>query len=190
LGAGSDYVAFQDIAGTSSIDFGFSGDPYPYHSCYDNFDWMAKIGDPGFQYHKVLGQIWALLLLELSDRPILPFDMEAYATAVTNYVSDLETYAKNKGVPLASRDNHDNAERKDPAGTIVDLKPLHDAAKVFRENAAIFHEWDHSWAAAFNGAGEFESNVMAIKRMSHNTRMANFETHVLDLEEGGGVSNL
>jgi hypothetical protein len=116
--------------------------------------------------------------------------MEAYATAVTNYVSDLDAYAKNKGVPLASRDSHDYAGRKDSAGTIVDLKPLHDAARVFRENAAIFHEWDRSWAAAFNGSGEFESNVMAIKRMSHNTRMANFETHVLDLEEGGGVSNL
>lgn len=38
LGAGSDYVAFQDMAGTSSIDIGFGGPPYPYHSCYDNFE--------------------------------------------------------------------------------------------------------------------------------------------------------
>jgi len=69
------------------------------------------------------------------------------------------------------------------------LKPLHDAAKTFRENAAIFHEWDRSWMETFNGSGEFESNAMAIRRMSHNTRMANFETHILDLEEGGGVPN-
>ena len=39
LGAGSDYVAFQDMAGTSSIDFGFEGptNGYPAHSCYENF---------------------------------------------------------------------------------------------------------------------------------------------------------
>ena len=29
LGAGSDYVAFQDLAGTSSIDFFFKGQPFP-----------------------------------------------------------------------------------------------------------------------------------------------------------------
>lgn len=37
LAAGSDYVAFQDVAGVSSIDFGFEGPGYaaPYHSCYE-----------------------------------------------------------------------------------------------------------------------------------------------------------
>ncbi|EQL36218.1 glutamate carboxypeptidase Tre2 [Blastomyces gilchristii SLH14081] len=195
LGAGSDYVAFQDIAGMSSIDFGFTGDPYPYHSCYDNFDWMTRVGDPGFKYHKVLGQIWALLLLELADNPILPFDIQTYAVAVTRYVSDLEEYAKSKHVPLlGAREGTrttSNTDNKVPNSdsNVVNMQPLHDAAKVFRENAVKFHRWGHSWNETLSSSGGYESNVMAIKRMSHNSHMAYFETNLLDLEEDGGIPN-
>jgi hypothetical protein len=36
--------------------------------------------------------------------------------------------------------------------------------------------------------GGYESNIMAIQRVNHNARMAAFDTNLLDLEEGGGVS--
>ncbi|PGH27465.1 hypothetical protein AJ80_00945 [Polytolypa hystricis UAMH7299] len=187
LGAGSDYVAFQDMAGTSSIDFGFYGDNYPYHSCYDNFEWMSKVGDPGFQYHKVLGQIWALLLLELADAPILPFDMSMYADAVGRYVSDLEKYAKSQGVPLKSESNRRPDGRDN--NVQVDMKPLYTAAKTFSKNAVRFHEYGRSWDETLRASGGFESNVMAIKRMDHNSRMSWLETHLLDLEDDGGIPN-
>lgn len=170
LAAGSDYVAFQDMAGTSSLDMSFGGPPYPYHSCYDNFDWMRLYGDTGFQYHKTLAQIWALLILEMADSPILPFDLEAYARAVQSYLEDLEDYARIKGAPQGT----------------FDLKPLHRAADEFSRNAEKFHEWDRAWSDALSGRGGLESSVTAIKRMSHNTRMANFETNLLDVD--GGVS--
>ncbi len=170
LGAGSDHVAFQDMAGTSSIDMTFSGPPFPYHSCYDNFEWMSQFGDPGFQYHKTLAQVWALLILEMADAPLIPFDYEAYARYVKGYVTDLEQYAASKGGETQT----------------LDFKPLHDAADLFATNAAEFHRWDQAWKDAVLGQGGFESNVMAIKRVSHNTRMANFETNLLDVD--GGVS--
>lgn len=173
LGAGSDYVAFQDMAGTSSLDFGFEGPPYPYHSCYDNFEWMKKFGDPGFQYHTLMAQVWALLILEMADTPVVPFDMERYASAVKGYVVDLEIYAKSRSAQQESK---------------LDLTPLHEAADAFIKNAAVFHAWEQMWAEGLSGGISFESSVMAIKRMSHNTRMANFETHLLDLDVGGGVS--
>ena len=169
LGAGSDFVAFQDMAGTSSLDMTFSGPGYPYHSCYDNFEWMESFGDPGFEHHKAMAQIWALLILDLSDRELLPFDFEAYANAVADYVHDLELYIAGKGKAL-------------------DMDPLNSAVNIFIENAREFHEWDQAWSnAVFGQGGGFESNTMAIKRISHNTRMANFETNLLDIE-GGGVS--
>ncbi|OJD10386.1 hypothetical protein AJ78_08582 [Emergomyces pasteurianus Ep9510] len=191
LGAGGDYVAFQDIAGMSSIDFGFTGGPYPYHSCYDTFEWMTKFGDPGFKYHQVLGQIWALLILELSDSPMLPFDMQAYASAVTKYVSDLEQYSKSKHVPLLRArgpDETSNNNHKVPnSGTnVVNMQPLHDAAKEFRESAATFHQWGNNWNESLTSSGGYESNVMAIKRMSYNSHMTYFDTNLLDLGEDGG----
>ncbi|EAS32604.3 glutamate carboxypeptidase Tre2 [Coccidioides immitis RS] len=185
LGAGSDYVAFQDIAGTSSIDFGFEGDPYPYHSCYDNFDWMSTIGDAGFRYHKALGQIWGLLLLEVSDRPILPFDLEAYAAAVVQYVSNLQDYAKKNSAPLTPS----KLARVDDSRTHIDFKPLYDAAEVFRTNARIFHNWERVWNETLYANNGFENKIFGIRRLSHNGHMGDFETNLLDLEEGGGVPN-
>ncbi|OAX82630.1 hypothetical protein ACJ72_03023 [Emergomyces africanus] len=194
LGAGSDYVAFQDIAGMSSIDFGFTGDPYPYHSCYDTFEWMAKFGDPGFKYHQVLGQIWALLILELSDSPILPFDLQTYASAVTKYVSDLEEYSKSKQIPplrVRGPDQTSNNNNKNPNSdrNMVNMQPLHDAAKQFRESAAKFHWWGKRWNESITSSGGYESNVMAVKRMSHNSHMTYFETNLLDLGKDGGIPN-
>ncbi len=175
LGAGSDYVAFQDIAGTSSIDFGFRGQSFPYHSCYDNYEWMTKFGDPTFGYHTVMGQVWALLLLEIADKPVLPFDMEDYAKHVEKYVNDLDEYVRAK-------------EKAANAPGSLQVKTLHDGAAEFKAEAHAFHDWDRAWTELVFSGGGFENNVMAIKRMSHNNRMANFETHLLDLEDGGGVS--
>lgn len=183
LGAGSDYVAFQDMAGTSSLDFGFNDAAFPYHSCYENYEWMAKFGDPDFRYHKMLGQIWGLLLLELADSPILPFDLEAYSAAFRGYVDNLQEYATSKGVPLKP-----NSDAPQARSETVDLKSLYDAAEVFKTNAANFQAWEQVWYSAVYGSGGFESNVMGARRVEHNNRLAKFETDLLDLSQGGGVS--
>ncbi|KAJ5294573.1 hypothetical protein PENANT_c006G04755 [Penicillium antarcticum] len=170
LGAGSDYVAFQDIAGTSSIDFGFEGEPFPYHSCYESYDWMVQNADPDFQYHKILAQFWGLLLLDLSENPMLPFDVEAYGTSVTGWVKDLNEFAKSK-----------KAE--------VNMEPMFKAAAELQANTARFQSWNKIWHDTVWGLGGYESNVMAVQRVNHNARMASLDTNLLDLEEGGGVPN-
>jgi len=176
LGAGSDYVAFQDIAGTSSIDFGFDGPHFPYHSVYDSYEWMSTVGDPGFQYHKVLAQVWALLILEFCDRMVLPFDMVAYSSSVTQWVMDLDAWTQSKGA---------NQEGNAPWS----IEPLREAVLQLAIDAQLFEKWELEWDSIVMGIGRFESPVLAAHRKSHNTRMANFETHLLDLEEGGGIPN-
>ncbi|KAJ5996899.1 hypothetical protein N7522_008559 [Penicillium canescens] len=170
LGAGSDYVAFQDIAGTSSIDFGFEGEAYPYHSCYESYDWMVQNADPDFQYHKILAQFWGLLLLDLSENPMLPFDVEAYGSSVTGWVKDLDGFAKSK-----------KAE--------VNMEPMFKAAAELQANTARFQSWNKIWHDTVWGLGGYESNVMAVQRVNHNARMASLDTNLLDLDEGGGVPN-
>ncbi|KAJ6187672.1 hypothetical protein N7519_002580 [Penicillium mononematosum] len=170
LGAGSDYVAFQDIAGTSSIDFGFEGEPYPYHSCYETYDWMVKFADPDFQYHKILAQFWGLLLLDLSENPMLPFDLEVYGDSIGGWVKDLDKFAKSK-----------QAE--------VDMEPMFKAAAEMKANAVTFQSWNKIWHDTVWGMGGYESNIMAVQRVNHNARMAAFDTNLLDLEEGGGIPN-
>ncbi|KAI9673167.1 MAG: hypothetical protein M1817_003029 [Caeruleum heppii] len=175
LGAGSDYVAFQDLAGTSSIDMGFDGPGFPYHSCYDNFEWMSKFGDPTWESHAAMAQVWALLILEIADSPVLPYDFIAYASAVDGYVKDLEAYA--------------NGQRQGGStdGDGLDFTKLRDASKAFTDNAGLFQRWEQDWLELVNDGRRPETNVVAIHRMGHNNRMSNFETHLLDLEEGGGL---
>ncbi|KAL4885104.1 hypothetical protein BJY04DRAFT_159981 [Aspergillus karnatakaensis] len=180
LGAGSDYVPFQDLAGISSVDFGFTGEPYPYHSCHENYDWMTKFGDPGFQYHKILGQFWGLLLLQFADNPILPFDVEVYAEHLARYVIDLENYAKSQNVPI---DNNVSG------GSSVNLTPLYNATTKLREDAEQFQRWPKLWHDAVWGAGGFENNIIALQRMSHNYRMAKLDVNLLDDRFGGGIPN-
>jgi hypothetical protein len=55
---------------------------------------MAQYGDPGFAYHTTLAQIWVLLILELAQEPILPFNLKDYADAVKGYIDDLDKYAR------------------------------------------------------------------------------------------------
>ncbi|KAF9631558.1 putative glutamate carboxypeptidase protein [Lasiodiplodia theobromae] len=172
LGAGSDYVAFQDLAGCSSIDIMFDGpeNGYPYHSCYETFDWMDKYGDPGFIYHATLAEIWVLLILELAQEPIYPFDLKDYGMAVKGYIHDLEKYAVGK-----------DATR----GKQLDLKSLREAADTLERNAKEFEGWEDWWWGQFRGRSGYETNSMGMQRLSHNTRMSNFETHLLDLPDGG-----
>ncbi|KAE8360681.1 hypothetical protein BDV27DRAFT_161453 [Aspergillus caelatus] len=185
LAAGSDYVAFQDIAGTSSVDFGFVGEPYPYHSCYENWDWMVRFGDPGFQYHKILAQFWGLLILQFADTPVLPFDLEVYADHIASYVIDLEKYAKSQNVPIVNDASSGNSNRE----VTVTFKPLYDAAAKVKDDAAQFQQWARVWHDTVLGTGGFENNVIAAQRMDHNARMARFDTHLLDDRIDGGVPN-
>ncbi|KAL8898261.1 MAG: hypothetical protein Q9207_006794 [Kuettlingeria erythrocarpa] len=169
LGSGSDFVAFLDLAGTASLDMGFEGDPFPYHSCYDNFDWMSNHGDPGFQYHKAMGQIWALLILDMADRPVLPLDLDVYAGEVTNYVSDLEIHY---------------GDSKTPKPQALNFQSLKAAAEQFVVQARIFKNWETAWSKAVTDSGGFESLTLANQRIEHNTRMATFESDLLDIDGG------
>lgn len=170
LGSGSDHVAFLDLAGTSSIDIGFNGAPFPSHSCYDTFDWMNLFGDPGFQYHKALAQIWALLILDMADRPILPFDMNVYAQEVAKYVNELDKYVQSK--------------RSKSSSPAIDLSSLKSAAGNFIISAKRFEDWGGAWETAVRESGGFEPNTLAQQRIAHNSKMADFETNLLDIDGG------
>ncbi|OTB06573.1 hypothetical protein M426DRAFT_318964 [Hypoxylon sp. CI-4A] len=172
LGAGSDYVAFQDIAGTSSIDIRFDGAAHPYHSSYDNFDWMDRVGDPGFIYHNLLGQVLGLLILELADRPIMPFDMGNYALALGRYLGNLWQWGEEKGTNKR-----------------YDLEPIKNAIGEVEKAVVDFEKWEGSWEATVVASNGWEPVGLGQRRGDYNSRMANFETGLLDLELGGGIPN-
>ncbi|KAI0150350.1 Zn-dependent exopeptidase [Xylariaceae sp. FL1272] len=176
LGSGSDYVAFQDIAGTSSLDIRFDGEAHPYHSSYDNFEFMENVGDPGFFYHGLLGQVLGLLILELAERPIMPFDMGNYALSLGRYVHELWDFVDNKGINKGK-------------GQQINLNPLKDAAESVRTAIEQFEKWEPYWEQNIIANNGWEPTGLTARRTDYNSRMAKFETDLLDLEPDGGIPN-
>ena len=94
LGFGSDYVGFLQRLGVASMDIKFDGPYGVYHSNYDSFHWIEKFGDPTFEYAVTISNIVGLLLLELSELPILKFDFTEYAKKLYEYAMDLKYLLK------------------------------------------------------------------------------------------------
>ncbi|CAK7206197.1 hypothetical protein SEUCBS139899_008983 [Sporothrix eucalyptigena] len=180
LGAGSDYVPFQDLAGMSSLDLHFDGPGYPAHSSYDNFAWMDHVGDPGFVYHSMLAQTVGLMLIELCDRPVMPFDLTTYGTALEQWVTDLVGWLQGE-VTAANK-----AGKKDAK---ISTEGIQFAAKVIVQAVRDFERWDLKWESQVLAAGGWESPGLGQQRAEYVSRMARFETDLLDLENDGGIPN-
>jgi len=94
LGSGSDYTAFLDHYGISSVDFSFrkpTSTYGQYHSIYDSFAWMDAYGGsdekPGsaFSLMAFASKIWGLLALRLADSELMPFDHVVQGKALSRY---------------------------------------------------------------------------------------------------------
>jgi hypothetical protein len=173
LAAASDTAPFQYIAGTSSIDFGFSssttGSPSANPmtgSCYETYSWMAKYIDPGWSYHNLLAQIWVLLILELAQDPIMPMKIDHYAR-----------HLQEEGQKLL-----DWMGTMDVGGQGIEIfQPLVDSLSGLKKKADDFHAWETYWYNQVYATGGFETQTVTVQRVGHNAKIAKFESDLLDL---------
>ncbi|KAF1842399.1 Zn-dependent exopeptidase [Cucurbitaria berberidis CBS 394.84] len=173
--AASDDVPFLSIAGTSSMNFGFTSDSKDSHasnpmtgSCYETLNWMAKYVDPDFQYHHLLAQIWILLILELAQEPIMPMKIEDYARAL-----------QEEGQKLL-----DWTETTASGYDIEIFQPLVDSLSMFKKKADDFHKWETYWYNQVYATGGFETQAVTLQRVLHNAKISRFESDLLDLPRG------
>jgi N-acetylated-alpha-linked acidic dipeptidase len=57
---------------------------------YDNHNWVANIGDPGFRYHVTMVQFWGVLAMRLAESDVVPLDYAPYATTIRTFLDELE----------------------------------------------------------------------------------------------------
>jgi N-acetylated-alpha-linked acidic dipeptidase len=108
IGSGSDYTVFLNFLGVPVADLSFRGPYGVYHSIYDNHNWVARFGDPGFRYHVALVQIWGLMLLRLANAEVLPFDYEDYGRRIEEFVAEVaKTWSAPEDLDDARRAAHD-----------------------------------------------------------------------------------
>jgi len=152
LGDGSDYTAFQDFAGISSLDLSFEDedDGSQYHSIYDDFHWYTTFVDKDFAYGRALSQTAGSAVMRLADAELIPLDFTPQAEAIEKYVSDLEKLVKDKQEEFTER----NLELKEgvfkatldprrpllppPAETVppyVNLAPMKNAIVLLKKSA-------------------------------------------------------
>ncbi len=105
LGDGSDFTAFQDFAGISSLDVGFGGEDEgdQYHSIYDDFYWYTHFADTDFSYGRVLSQTAGSTMMRIADADLLPFDYAPQYDAIAKYETDLEKLLKDKQEEITER---------------------------------------------------------------------------------------
>jgi N-acetylated-alpha-linked acidic dipeptidase len=98
LGDGSDFTAFQDFAGISTLDIGFGGeeDGDQYHSIYDDFYWYTHFIDTDFVYGRALAQTGGTAIMRLADADLIPYDYSPQAEAIGKYEEELEKLLKDK----------------------------------------------------------------------------------------------
>ncbi|KAI1163011.1 hypothetical protein F5B18DRAFT_672716 [Nemania serpens] len=92
--AGSgDANRFMSIPCVSTVDFGFSpavGEPaFPYHTGFDNFEWMDRFGDPGWKYHITSAKTWSLMAAHLVEPEVLNMSVTDYASAFQRWLEEL-----------------------------------------------------------------------------------------------------
>lgn len=100
LGSGSDYTVFLNFLGIPVADLSFSGPYGVYHSVYDSFTWVDRIGDPGYLYHATLARYWAVAGLRLAECDVVPLDYAAYAREVQSYLGEVEQAAAARSLEL------------------------------------------------------------------------------------------
>lgn len=187
LGSGSDFTVFLEHLGIPSLDVGFetnsNKDPvYHYHSNYDLFYWMDTMADPGFKFHNTMAQYLGLVLLELSSREVINFDVTTYATSIHGYFNDTlktvpkEWFKKRTNFTLIHR-NHDNPHFED----LVDL--THAALLVFTKMSIKFDKYKEQLQLRLdkNDKLSFWEKVWLTLRLKHvNFRLKYLERHFLN----------
>jgi len=98
VGDGSDYTAFQDFAGIStlSVEFGDEDDGDQYHSIYDDFYWYTHFADTDFSYGRALAQTAGTAMMRLAGADLTPVDYSPQAEAIAKYETELEKLLKDK----------------------------------------------------------------------------------------------
>lgn len=101
LGSGSDYTVFLDHLQVASLDLGFGGDDGGgvYHSIYDSFYWYTTFSDGTFAHGAALSRVAGTAILRLANADVLPFEFEATAATLRQYVDEIEKLSASGGGP-------------------------------------------------------------------------------------------
>ena len=104
LGSGSDYSAFLQHLGLTTLSIEYEGEDDQdgvYHSNYDSFDHYVRFGDPSFAYGIAEAQTAGHIMLRMADAPVLPLEFGGFADTLHDYVEDLHHLVEERRTKVA-----------------------------------------------------------------------------------------
>jgi len=120
LGSGSDYTVFLNFVGIPIADLTFDGPYGVYHSVYDDYQWVSRIGDPGYRYHVALVGLWGVVATRLANADLPPIDPRIYAARIGEYLDEVDRRWLGAGGTAASPDAPDRSAELQPARAALD----------------------------------------------------------------------
>ena len=193
LGDGSDFTAFQDFAGISSLDIGYGGEDEgtQYHSIYDDFYWYTHFADQDFVYGRATAQTAGSIVLRIVDADLLPFDYAPQAEAIAKYESDLEKLLKDKqeeiternteiqeGAFTATADPHKTfvPPPVDPVPPYMNFAPMKNSIEKMKKSAERYSKALAKYRSATDGAvsasslAKVNADLLGISRLFLNDK--------------------
>jgi N-acetylated-alpha-linked acidic dipeptidase len=142
IGSGSDHTVFLNFLGRPVITLEFDGPYGVYHSMYDDFYWMNHFGDPGYQYHAAMSQLWGVTALRLAQAEVLPLDFQFYGDTINQFLTDLEMNKKYDARQLNLAPAHKAAKElvAASASTQALLQPAVASGKLSTSQAASINQ--------------------------------------------------
>ncbi len=193
LGDGSDYTAFQDFAGIStlSVEFGGEDDGDQYHSIYDDFYWYTHFVDTDFSYGRALAQTAGTAMMRLAGADLIPVDYSPQAEAIAKYEAELEKLLKDKqdefternlelqeGVFTATADPR-KPSVPPPAETVppyMNFSPIKNAIELLKKSSERYSKALSDWQAKGSPAlpqqslQQVNADVLKISRLFLNEK--------------------
>jgi N-acetylated-alpha-linked acidic dipeptidase len=96
IGSGSDFAAFLDHFGISSLNLGYGGEDRggTYHSAYDTPWFTDHFGDKEEVYGPILAQTAGIFVMRFADADVLPYDFTAMSRTLKQYDRELKELVK------------------------------------------------------------------------------------------------
>ncbi|KAM0703254.1 hypothetical protein Q7P35_009192 [Cladosporium inversicolor] len=164
LGAGSDYVAFQDMAATQ------------HTPATKTSNGCRPSATPTVCHTTTHSPRSGLSLSSKSPTGLYsPFDLTKYADALAQYVESLRTDAK---ITFTAASGKPGSKL---AGAGLNLKPLDDAVANLKVSTEQFHQFEDTWTRQVLGRGGLEPNSYTFRRLDYNDRLTDFEADLLDI---------
>jgi N-acetylated-alpha-linked acidic dipeptidase len=169
LGSGSDFAAFIDHFGITSVNLGFGGEDRggTYHSAYDTPWFIEHFGDKDALYGKALADTAGTLVLRFADADVLPYDFRNLASTLAGYSGELKALVKQRQADAALRKRNLDAgyykltadPRKPlplpeplPSPPDFDFAPLDQAIAALRQSAVTLNDAETKTATTLSPA--------------------------------------